>query len=130
MSLPQRLLTSAKLFFEAVSHTNVPAILIGGAATLLLQDLDVNVTSLSFKDKPPSQFLSRMGSSNSRLHVTYLHPTQSIKLDVATDHAALVPKVLRYTAVCDGIRYALPNLLLADKIKTYSERCARNDAKR
>jgi len=41
-----------------------------------------------------------------------------------------VIKVLHHTAVHDGIRYALPSLLLADKIRTYSERRSRDDAKK
>jgi hypothetical protein len=88
------------------------------------------VTSLSFKDHLSSQFSAQLGSSESRLHVTYNHPSQSIKCDVATDRASLVIKVLHHTAVHDGIRYALPSLLLADKIRTYSERRSRDDAKK
>lgn len=99
-------------------------------ALTFLQDLDVNVTSFSFKDHLPSQFSAQLGSSESRLHVTYNHPSQSIKCDVATDRASLVVKVLHHTAVHEGIRYALPSLLLADKIRTYSERRSRDDAKR
>lgn len=54
--------------------------------------------------------------------VTFKHPTGAIKCDMATDHAALVSTVMQFTAVNDGIHYALPNLLLADKIHTYGER--------
>lgn len=99
-------------------------------ALTLLQDLDLNVTSFSFKDHLSSQFSDRLGSSDSRLRLTYNHPSQAIKCDVATDHASLVAKVLPHTAVHDGIRYALPSLLLADKIRTYCGRRAGNDEKR
>jgi hypothetical protein len=46
------------------------------------------------------------------------------------NRANLALKVLHHTAEHDCIRYALPSPLLADKIRTYSERRTRDNARR
>jgi hypothetical protein len=95
--------------------------------------LDINVggSLKKFQTKlPKDTFLSRQGSSPTRLRVTFLHPTNAIKCDIASDRAAILPQLIKYTTVTpDGIRYALPNLLLADKLRTYGERSLQAEAK-
>ena len=91
-----------------------------------MQDLDINATSLKFKDDLSFKFYVRKGSSDTRLKATYRNPSKFIKCDIVSDGAHLVSKFLPYT----GIRYALPNLLLADKIRTYSARGTQQDRKR
>jgi len=54
--------------------------------------------------------------------MTYLDPEESVKLDLSTEKAPFFPIILEYTAVLDGVRYAKPELLLVDKIQTYTER--------
>lgn len=51
-----------------------------------------------------------------------MHDTDSVRCDIASDNAAIIPRLLKYTAVLDGVCYALPVLLLVDKIRTYGER--------
>ncbi len=154
-ALPPRLFVPAKLFFEAASAAKVPAILFGGAAMNLNgspretgvsivfpgfvqltvynspQDLDINVADLKIRKYLGSQFRHQPGSSNTRLRVTFVHDTDAIRCDVASDHAHILPtKLLQHTTVQQGICYALPRLLLVDKIRTYTQRSTNNDHKR
>jgi len=138
MALPSRLLTPATLLFKAMNEAHVPAILFGGAAVRLngaqreTRDLDINVGALKFWQRLPAEtFYSRPSpSSSSRMRVTYMHPTDAISCDIVADHASLLPYLMKYTnTTTDGITYALPNLLVADKLRAYGQRGVQAEAK-
>ncbi|ETW76840.1 hypothetical protein HETIRDRAFT_328102 [Heterobasidion irregulare TC 32-1] len=135
MTLPTRLLIPAKLIFEAASKANVRAVLFGGAAVNLhgakreTKDIDINVTSFKFLDRLPAPpFDHRPGSAPTRRRLTYYHPTDAIKCDLAINSTYLVDGFLeRYSEVTeDGVRYASADMLLADKIRTFGQRHAQN----
>ncbi|KAF5376861.1 hypothetical protein D9615_007284 [Tricholomella constricta] len=132
-TLPKRLTVPARLIFKAAAEAKVPAILFGGAAAKIngmnrdTKDLDINMKSIGIT--LPSSFYTRVGSAKHRLTATFNRETNdAIRCDIVA-HAD-IEKFLPYTALEEDIRYALPPLLLADKIRTYGERARGNDQKR
>ncbi|KAH7884838.1 hypothetical protein F5I97DRAFT_1831190 [Phlebopus sp. FC_14] len=127
MGLPTRLLNPAKAIFSELKTENIDAILMGGAAVIMngvsrqTKDLDINVASFGFRERlHADQWLVSAGSSPERMRATYLHPTQAVKCDIAT--RPTIRSLLPYTVEQHGIRFAKPNLLVADKICAYVER--------
>lgn len=127
MALPPRLVTPARLIFEAANKANVTAVLFGGAAAKLhgakrdTKDLDINVSSLAFTTFLPNEFVCHPRTVDTRQHITWAN---TVKCDVATERTELVNDAFEtYSCVTeDGIRYASANILLADKIRTYGQR--------
>ncbi|ETW85307.1 hypothetical protein HETIRDRAFT_247078, partial [Heterobasidion irregulare TC 32-1] len=125
--LSPRLVTPARLIFEAANGANVTAILFGGAAAKLhgakrgTKDLDINVSSLGFATFLPNEFVCHPRTVDTRQHITWAN---TVKCDVATERTELVNDAFEtYSCVTeDGIRYASANILLADKIRTYGRR--------
>ncbi|KAK0455476.1 uncharacterized protein EV420DRAFT_1272440 [Desarmillaria tabescens] len=136
--LPERLMTPARLIFQAAVRAKVPAILVGGAAvslngsnrfTKMNCDLDINVASFNFltqrsRFEPPAlpkEFSVRQVSATC-LNVTYMHPLEAIRCDMSTNYATALPSLMSYTRQVGHVRYAACNLLLAHKIRTYGDR--------
>lgn len=77
-----------------------------------------------------TKFTTREGSSSQRLKSTYIATHgDHIKCDFAAKHD--IELFLPFTKVtANGIRYAAPPMLLADKIRTYGDRAKGADRKR
>ncbi|KAJ3505435.1 hypothetical protein NLJ89_g7414 [Agrocybe chaxingu] len=128
MSLSRALHIAAWNIFDRLNAANIPAYLLGGAAIQLnggdryTKDLDLNAITVDLRKRLSADFLFSVTGVD-RARMTYLGGERPIRCDLRVQRSPPMKVVLPYTTVTeDGIRYALPSLLLATKLRAMGER--------
>ncbi|KAF8056568.1 hypothetical protein FPV67DRAFT_1431331 [Lyophyllum atratum] len=133
-TLPSRLLPAARAVFDALNRQKIDGIIFGGAAAAMIgsrrhtRDVDINVAA--YPKIPSTEFVKSRIESH-MMQVTLMHPTDAIKCDVVKKCAHNM-RLFKEHSIRDeenGIWCAGPALLLADKIRTFSERNIKKVAK-